>query len=244
LQRSWQRNLHRSGSKRRELGRGPFRNMKKHLFILGSLFSLALFACDGSSAALPPGYTVEELIAFYSGERSFSVQGGFILHVPDEKLSSIDACIDDSMEQKYIDASVAAIDEFNRIEYINIVYTISSDCGEEYMVFTQYNDRQEDVCSDDDKDIVACNLSYYNAGNGEIVKSKLMYNDNVMDEMPYEEIINTGVHETGHTFGLVDLYEDEFAAISIMYYQTSEYVFTELTEFDIDNLNWFYGRFE
>jgi hypothetical protein len=46
----------------------------------------------------------------------------------------------------------------------------------------------------------------------------------------------------GHSFGLVDLYEDEFAAISIMYYQTSEYIFTELTQFDIDNLNWFYKR--
>jgi len=27
-----------------------------------------------------------------------------------------------------------------------------------------------------------------------------------------------------------------------MYYQTSEYIFTELTQFDIDNLNWFYKR--
>jgi predicted Zn-dependent protease len=216
--------------------------MKKHLLILGSLFSLALFSCDDFSTTLPPGYTVEELIAFYAGERSFTSDNGFIVHMPDSKIGSIDACIDSTMEQKYIDASIAAIVEYNKLEYVGIEYTLSDSCDNQYMIFGQYDDQERDYCSDDDSTVVACNLSYYNAENGQIMESTLMYNDRIMDELSQEDIVNTAIHEIGHSFGLVDLYEDEFAAISIMYYQTSEYIFTELTQFDIDNLNWFYKR--
>jgi predicted Zn-dependent protease len=216
--------------------------MKKHLLILGSLFSLTLFSCDDFSITLPPGYTVEELIAFYAGERSFTSDNGFIVHIPDDKIGSIDACIDNTMEQKYIDASIAAIEEYNKFDYVNISYILSNYCAEEYMIFGQYDDQERDYCSDDDSTVVACNLAYYDAANGQIMESKLMYNDRVMDELSQEDIVNTAIHEMGHSFGLVDLYEDEFAAISIMYYQTSEYIFTELTQFDIDNLNWFYKR--
>ena len=216
--------------------------MKKHLLILGSLFSLALFSCDDFSTTLPPGYTVEELIAFYAGERSFTSDNGFIVHMPDSKIGSIDACIDSTMEQKYIDASIAAIVEYNKLEYVGIEYILSDSCENQYMIFGQYDDQERDYCSDDDSTVVACNLAYYNAENGQIMESTLMYNDRIMDELSQEDIVNTAIHEIGHSFGLVDLYEDEFAAISIMYYQTSEYIFTELTQFDIDNLNWFYKR--
>jgi predicted Zn-dependent protease len=216
--------------------------MKKHLLILGSLFSLALFSCDDFSTTLPPGYTVEELIAFYAGERSFTSNNGFIVHIPDSKIGSIDACIDSTMEQKYIDASIAAIVEYNKLEYVGIEYILSDFCDNQYMIFGQYDDQERDYCSDDDSTVVACNLAYYNAENGQIMESTLMYNDRIMDELSQEDIVNTAIHEIGHSFGLVDLYEDEFAAISIMYYQTSEYIFTELTQFDIDNLNWFYKR--
>jgi predicted Zn-dependent protease len=216
--------------------------MKKHLLILGSLFSLALFSCDDFSTTLPPGYTVEELIAFYAGERSFTSDNGFIVHMPDSKIGSIDACIDSTMEQKYIDASIAAIVEYNKLEYVGIEYILSDSCDNQYMIFGQYDDQERDYCSDDDSTVVACNLAYYNAENGQIMESTLMYNDRIMDELSQEDIVNTAIHEIGHSFGLVDLYEDEFAAISIMYYQTSEYIFTELTQFDIDNLNWFYKR--
>jgi predicted Zn-dependent protease len=216
--------------------------MKKHLLILGSLFSLALFSCDDFSTTLPPGYTVEELIAFYAGERSFTSDNGFIVHMPDSKIGSIDACIDSTMEQKYIDASIAAIVEYNKLEYVGIEYILSDSCDNQYMIFGQYDDQERDYCSDDDSRVVACNLAYYDAANGQIMESTLMYNDRIMDELSQEDIVNTAIHEIGHSFGLVDLYEDEFAAISIMYYQTSEYIFTELTQFDIDNLNWFYKR--
>lgn len=216
--------------------------MKKHLIILGSIFSIGLFSCDGFYETLPPGYTVEQLIAFYAGERSFTSDNGFIIHIPDSKIGSIDACIDSTMEQKYIDASIAAIDEYNKLEYVGIEYILSDSCADQYMIFGQYDDQERDYCSDDDSEVVACNLSYYELANGEIIESKLMYNDRIMDQLTEEDIINTAIHEVGHSFGLIDLYEDEFAAISIMYYQTSEYIFTELTQFDIDNLNWFYKR--
>jgi predicted Zn-dependent protease len=216
--------------------------MNKHLLILGSLFSFALFSCDGFGERLPPGYTNEELIAFYAGAKSFTSSGGLIVHIPDSKVGFIDACIDSTMEQKYIDASIAAIAEYNKLEYVGIEYILSSSCADQYMIFGQYDDQERDYCSDDDSRVVACNLSYYDLANGQIIESKLMYNDRIMDELSQEDILNTAIHEIGHTFGLVDLYEDEFAAISIMYYQTSEYIFTELTQFDIDNLNWFYKR--
>jgi predicted Zn-dependent protease len=220
--------------------------MKKSLLILGGIFSLTLFSCDDFYFSMPntlaPGYTVEELIAFYSGEKSFSSYAGNIIHIPFEKLDSIDACIDNTMDQQYIDASIAAIAEYNKFDYVNITYILSNYCAEQYMIFGQYDDQETDYCSDDDSRVVACNLSYYNLINGQVIESKLMYNNRIMQEMEYNEVLNTAVHEVGHTFGLVDLYEDEFAAISIMYYQTSEYIFTELTQFDIDNLNWFYKR--
>jgi len=220
--------------------------MKKSLLILGGVFSLTLFSCDDFYFSIPntlaPGYTVDELVAFYSGEKSFSSYAGNIIHIPFEKLDSIDACIDNTMDQQYIDASIAAIAEYNKFDYVNITYILSNYCTNEYMIFGQYDDQETDYCSDDDSKVVACNLAYYDLANGQIMESKLMYNDRIMDELSQEDILNTAIHEIGHSFGLVDLYEDEFAAISIMYYQTSEYIFTELTQFDIDNLNWFYKR--
>jgi predicted Zn-dependent protease len=216
--------------------------MNKRLLILGSLFSFALFSCDGFGETLPSGYTTEQLIAFYAGERSFTSDGGFIIHIPDNKIGSIDACIDSTMEQKYIYASIAAIEEYNKLEYVGIEFIVSNSCADQYIIFGQYDDQERDYCSGDDSKTVACNLSYYRLDSGEIIESRLMYNDRVMDNISQLDIINTAIHEIGHTFGLTDLYEDEFAAISIMYYQTSEYVFTELTQFDIDNLNWFYKR--
>jgi predicted Zn-dependent protease len=213
--------------------------MKKP-FLLLAVSAFLLFSCEEVSSISFDN--VEEAVAYYQGPLSFSWDGNNIIHIPQELIGNINACIDSTMEQKYIDATIAAIEEYNEFDFIFIGYNIKPNCGEEYMVFGQYDDRERDYCSEDDSRTVACNLSQYNSETGEIAYSQLMYNDNVMDNMTYEDIINTAIHEIGHTFGLNDLYEDKLAEVSIMYYQTSEYVFIELQPFDIANLNWFYGE--
>jgi predicted Zn-dependent protease len=65
-----------------------------------------------------------------------------------------------------------------------------------------------------------------------------------MDDASPELKEHVALHELGHSFGLDDLYDAILERYSIMYYASSNIILTDLTEFDILNLEWMYKNKE
>lgn len=211
--------------------------MKKILtMLIVGFFAASLTGCP------QPHYTDEELIEMYSFAGAFiptDSETGFLTFAGTE--SVIEACVVNTVSQQYRAAALFALSEFDRLDGIDLMLSIEPVCNPNYydIVFDIYNDNKQDICSDDDSDVVACN-SFQDNGDY-ITYSKISFNTNIMDDMDESWVRNVAVHELGHAFGLNDLEQAVFEELSIMYYATGTIVLTTLTEWDIANLEWAYG---
>jgi hypothetical protein len=188
--------------------------------------------------------TVAEAKEYYGGERSFIVDGTTLLYFGayDDNVS---VCIDGTMGEELINISIIAVEEYDALEYISLTYHVDEDgCDyeSEIVYITSYRDSVTDVCSDDDSDVLGCNVFEYESSTGIITNSGIYFNLDLFDDLEYEVKLHTAVHELGHTFGLIDLEEPLLEPVSIMYYSMGEIVLTSLTEWDKANLAWMYNR--
>jgi hypothetical protein len=181
---------------------------------------------------------------------------------------NINVCIDSTMHQSYINASILAVEEFDSLEYISISWEMSDDpatlniiepCSyiydsdldmdiyDNYIIFTIYSGSEEPFCSDipgGDDDTLGCNSSWYDDNDGGINNSTIKFNVDLMDNASDELKEHVALHELGHSFGLDDLYDDILEEYSIMYYAAGNIILTDLTEFDRMNLEWMYKNKE
>jgi predicted Zn-dependent protease len=207
------------------------------------IFYLFLFSFNGAvSQPLLNKYDIDQLFTHYSNENAYN-RGWLnnIQHTSLSKAKNLDACIDSALEENYIAATKEAIEIYNELDFININYIISDSCGENHLNFTYFKPSDNNCNIKNNPGVMGCNSILYDIFSGEIYKSTIRYNYKVMDIYSQDQATATSIHEIGHVFGLKDLYEEAFDGHSVMYGYGGYYKNKRLEQFDIDNLNWFYG---
>jgi hypothetical protein len=218
--------------------------MKTIKLFTAALLTLTLASCDFYFEEVPYFTNVAEAKEYYGGERSFIVDGANVLYFG-AYADNVSVCIDGTMGEELVDISIIAVNEYDALEYISLTYHVDEDgCDYELEIvyITAYRDSEIDVCSDDDSDVLGCNVFEYDLPSGNITSSGIYYNLDLFDNIDYDVKLHTAVHELGHTFGLLDLEEPLLEPVSIMYYSMGEIVLTSLTEWDKSNLAWMYDR--
>jgi hypothetical protein len=207
------------------------------------IFYLFLFSFNGAvSQPLLNEYDINQLLSHYSNENAYN--RGLLNNIQHTSLSmvkNIDACIDSRLEERYIAATKEAIEVYNELDFININYIISDSCGENHLNFTYFKPSDNNCNIKNNGAVMGCNSILYDIFNGKIYKSTIRYNYEVMNRFDQDQATITSIHEIGHVFGLKDLYEHAFDGYSVMYGYGGYYKNKKLEQFDIDNLNWFYG---
>jgi hypothetical protein len=222
-------------------------NMKNIRLLATALLGLALSSCGDFVFDIIEETsqvdTIAEAKEYYYGAKAFIEEGSNLLYFGDHD-EGVSVCIDSGMGEELVGITILAVQEYDALDYISLNYHLGEDgCGDSEVIrVTTYRDTEIDICSDDDKNVIGCNEFYYQQSTGNIVGSTIYYNLNIFDEVSYEEKLHTAVHELGHTFGLVDLYDELLESVSIMYYSLGEIVLTSLTEWDESNLAWMYDR--
>jgi len=222
--------------------------MKSIKLLATALLALTLSSCgfdfDFDFDDSPYFSNVNEAKEYYYGENAFIKDGSKVLYFGDYN-KGVSVCIDGTMGEELVNITILAVNEYDSLSYISLKYHVSEvgcDTDVEVIYVTTYRDTETDVCSDDDSDVIGCNSFFYNTSTGEIANSGIYYNLNIFDTVSYEVKLHTAVHELGHTFGLVDLYEKLLEPVSIMYYSMGDIVLTSLTSWDKSNLAWMYNR--
>lgn len=187
------------------------------------------------------GLTMEQLIEYYGGQEAYIYDDVYddtylYLSVDDE----LHYYIDDDVSLEYILIFEEAIGEFNDLGFITITYEItdvvitdgvSYDYG---FVVLEYQTFEDDML-----DAMAYNEISWDE-SGDIIYSAIHLSTDNYYLYEDEVLISLLIHEIAHTFGLVDLYDDDFNDDSIMYYMDHELMPTTFTEFDIYNLRFMY----
>ncbi|MGE4379020.1 MAG: hypothetical protein AB7E16_03815 [Candidatus Izemoplasmatales bacterium] len=113
-------------------------------------------------------------------------------------------------------------------------------------IFTKPGDSSIIVCSLDsstnDSTTIAVNIldwEYNEMGESKIFYSHIVFYEDIMSSLSYDQKRTVALHELGHTFGLKDYTEDEVIGYSVMYYHLTNN-FSEYTYGDIFNLEWYY----
>jgi predicted small lipoprotein YifL len=247
--------------------------MKKIILLIIAVLAVStLTACGGYSYYIPERETTTDEIEEVEVQQLFDEYGGTWAYSWDEDTyqdlwfyyynDNISVCIDSTMDQSYIDASILAVEEFDALEYISITWHMSDDpqttdvvesCPftiedeeevyEAYIVFTVYSGSEEPFCSETpggDDDTLGCNSSWYDDTDGSIGYSIIKFNSDLTDDASAELKEHVALHELGHSFGLDDLYDDILEPYSVMYWQLGDIILVDLTEFDKMNLEWMY----
>lgn len=187
---------------------------------------------------LPLIVSVAFLAACSGYQENFLTDNGEVVRFVDDDLG-LTFGIDSNMDQVYIDAALAAVEEFDNLDFIHITYNMTYSPQVYQFYFSYYSDEVVDICSEDDSDVVACNTMEYI--DNQVYTAGIYFNINVLPYLDEEWYPNIAIHELGHTFGLIDLYDAEDEELSIMYYNAEDIILPGLTEFDIENLRQVYG---
>ena len=239
--------------------------MKKILLLILFMITLTLSGCgeyEYTSYTANPDIvantdleiTMNEAIELYGGGYSYVYDADYDTYLMfayyDDEVS---VCIDSNIDQRYIDASILAVEEYDALDFISISYHMSDDpsttiiepCTDDdtIIMITTYSGAEESFCSEEeggDIDTCGCNYYWYNNEEG-IFDSVIKFNRDVMDDMSDAELESIALHELTHLFGLDDLYEDVLENYSVMFWSSGDIIITDLTEFDLYNLEWMYG---
>ena len=196
--------------------------------------------------------TEQEAIDTYGGSYGFIWDDyGDTFYFPYDD-SNIIVCIDSNLSEDLITAVIMAVEEFDALEYISLTYELSDDldtdiiegCSLEaevydhIIIFTSYRDTEVDWCSDNDEDVLGCNV--YDIDGLQIISSVIYFNLNLLEGEDFSLLEHVALHELGHTFGLDDLYVEELGQYTIMYNNT-EHTPVDLLPYDLYNLEWMYN---
>ena len=198
--------------------------------------------------------TEQEAIDIYGGSYAYIRDYGEALYFPYDD-SNIIVCIDSNLSEDLITAVILAVEEFDSLPYISLAYELSDDpeteiiegCPyvieednrvyEHNIIFAPYRDTEVDWCSDNDEDVLGCNV--YNKYNQMIYDSAIYLNLNTLEGEDFALLEHVALHELGHTFGLDDVYVEELGEYTIMY-NNSEHASPDLLPYDLYNLEWMY----
>ena len=184
--------------------------------------------------------TMEQLIEYYGGEAAYIYDPNYGVYLYLENDDNLHYLIDDSVTDEYVALFDRAITFYNELGFVNITYeradtTLDLDnLPDNYYAVFEY-----ETFEDDFLDAMAYNEIAWDF-TGNIWYSVIYLSTDVYYSYDNDTLIALLVHEIGHTFGLVDLYDADFADDSIFYYRDVEGAPTELTEFDIYNLRYLY----
>lgn len=180
-----------------------------------------------------------------------------------EDVSDMQWCIDESMSDEYIDAAKYAIEYYDGIEWVNASWTVESDCSlyrfsfswitqeelynELYASYIDEGYSEElavEMATDYSTYAIAYNSlsldwendNYYNYGYTEI-----SFIVDSMVDMTETEKAFVALHEMSHSFGLDDIYDEEFIELTLMYgYADGQELLPVLRDFDLYNLYYIY----
>lgn len=184
-----------------------------------------------------------------------------------EDVSDMDWCIDGWMPQEFIDAAIYAIEYYDGIEWVNAEWTVEyddcTDLGYKYTFswtdqLTVYLDRYDSYIEQGYAEELAVEMAFLDATNVIGYNSLMLDVDNenyfdleytdiffvyeAMYDMTQDELNFVALHEISHTFGLDDIYDEEFIGHTLMYGRAGgqEELVPELRPFDLYNLYYIY----
>ena len=129
----------------------------------------------------------------------------------------------------------------NELEFIAITYEVREVTLDDMLALNGYYVIEDEFFEGDVADAMAYNSIYWDE-TGNIVYSELHLSLENYYLYEDEVIVALIIHELGHTFGLVDLYDYDFEDDSLMFYAESEIAPLFFTEFDIYNLALLYDE--
>jgi len=182
-------------------------------------------------------------------------------------------CIDEAMDEEYIEAAIYAIEYYDGIEWIGASWVLSDDCSSYDFIFswiTQaelYEELYEhylgvcynDVCYEEDiadrlatdfsTNAIAFNglmLDIFNEEFNTYGYSSIFFIKEAMEDMTESEKAFVALHEMSHSFGLDDIYDEAFIGYTIMYGRAEgqDELVPVLRPFDLYNLAFIYNKQE
>lgn len=200
--------------------RTSFRN-----FVLLCLTSFMLVGCGLTEEE------IEEYMQMYGYEKAFITLGTdsngntIYFHAP----SSVSYYIDSTVTGNYLTAVNYGIPLANELTDA-VTIDKNGDSNSPFLIKVENQGANGQAAS---------NSRAYNAETGERTGGVITLNSYYMQSYSLDQLRSVVLHELGHTFGLIDLYDDILADYSVMYYIAGS--FTEYQEYDKRNIAWYYG---